>query len=258
MSRSAGLVRNDGVVVTSALGTDHILLQSAPTSTANYAKPKLITVTNLLASPGDFTTLNLGSSGVAGQLNIYPSTAATGNMRFVDNAATGNFLTTITRANQGQASVISFPDPGASTANVVLSQGAATIAGVKTFSSVPLGTQYVVQIFLSPITALAGLVVVLHSAQFSGTVTGVSISVNAAFTSTNIVATTSVYHSGSATPITTGAVTLATSGSAAGSTASVTPTAANTFVAGDAITAAVTGGVGTVNGVISLLITRTA
>ncbi len=356
----AGLTRNDGVVVTSALGTDHILLQSAATASNAWNAPKLITVTNLLASAGDFTTLNLGANGVAGQLNIYSSTASTGNLRIVDNSTAGNFLTTLTIANQGQATVVSVPDAGAATANFVLSAGNATIAGNKTltgttqintlnigasgtlgaltiypttaangtlvlaavnnatnhvatisnnatlaqstvyslidpgaatanfvldagnatiagnktlsgtttvttlvatnttFTNVPIGGQYVIQVNLATITGLAGAVTALHSAMFSGTITKMSASVNAAFASTNIVITPSVYHGGSPTAVTNGAITLATAGSAVGTTAASTPSAANTFVSGDAITATITGGTGTCGGVISFLVTRTA
>lgn len=270
----AGLNRNDGVVVTSALGTDHVLLQSAATASNSWNAPKLISVTNLLASPGDFTSLNLGKSGTAGQLNIFSSTASTGNLRIVDNSASGNFITTLTRASQGQATVVSIPDGGQATANVVLSEGAATINGAKsltgtttlttlvatntTFTNVPIGGQYVVQIYLPVLTALAGQVTALHSAMFTGRVTFLSASASASFTSTNIVITASIYHAGTPTAITTGVVTLLTAASAAGQTVSATPSAQNTFVAGDCITATITGGVGACTGVVAMLITRTA
>ncbi|MES2218980.1 MAG: hypothetical protein V4501_11280 [Pseudomonadota bacterium] len=68
--------------------------------------------------------LTLGSSGNAGLLDIYPATASKGRVRIIATDNTGNTLTTLTNAAMGQASVISIPDPGASTANIILSKGA--------------------------------------------------------------------------------------------------------------------------------------
>lgn len=119
-----------------------------------------------------------------------------------------------------------------------------------------IGQTQSVQISLPTITGLAGSTVILFSAPFDGSISYISASVSGAFTSSNIVITPSVYHSGSGTAVTGGVVTIPYSGSAVGTTAHATPTAANTFVTGDAITATITGGSGSINGVVSLLITR--
>ena len=120
------------------------------------------------------------------------------------------------------------------------------------------GTIYPVQIFVNPITAQAGATFVLFSAPFAGTITGVSAAVSGTFTGTNIVITPSVYHLGTPTAVTGGVVTLVDTSSAAGYSVSVVPTAADTFLAGDTVTATITGGVGTVNGVVTLYVQRTA
>jgi hypothetical protein len=206
----------------------------------------------------EINTLNLGASGTAGLLTIFPATAANGTFVLDATNNAGNFASTLTNSAIGQATVYSLPDPGQGTANIVLDHGAQTIAGVKTFSSIPIGTQYVVQVNLATITGLAGAVTAIHSAAFAGTVTAISASVNAAFATSNITITPSIYHAGTPTAITSGAVTITQSGSAAGTTGTSTPSAANTFAVGDMISATITGGTGTCGGVITLLVTRTA
>lgn len=119
-----------------------------------------------------------------------------------------------------------------------------------------IGQTQSVQISLPTITGLAGANVILFSAPFDGSVSYISAAVSGAFTSSNIVITPSIYNDGSGTAITGGVVTIPYTGSAVGTSADATPTAAKDFVAGDVITATVTGGSGSINGVISLLITR--
>lgn len=230
-------------------------------STANIilsAGNQTIAGNKTLTGTTQINTLNLGASGTAGTLTIFPATAANGTFVLSAVNNTNNFAATLRNVAVGQATVYSLPDPGTATTNIVLDQGAQTIAGVKTFSSIPIGTAQAVQVYLSPITAQAGAVSVIFQAPYAGTVTSVAVAVSGAFTATDIVVTPSVYHAGSPTTITGGAVTVATAGSGVASHATVTPSAANTFVSGDTITATVTGGVGTVNGVITLYVTRTA
>lgn len=115
-----------------------------------------------------------------------------------------------------------------------------------------------IQVYVPVISAQAGAVSVLFVAPFDGAINSVRAAISGPIITSNIVITPRVYHLGSATAVTNGAVTIPFSGSAIGTSASATPTAANTFVAGDTITATITGGVNSVNGVITLLITRTA
>lgn len=106
---------------------------------------------------------------------------------------------------------------------------------------------------IGTITALAGGAIAVCRAPFPGTVTGVSAIVNGAFTVTDIVVTGRI----NTTNITGGAVTLPTAGSAFGTSATVAPSAANTFVAGDTIGCTITGGVGTVSGAVTFVLSRT-
>ena len=84
-----------------------------------------ITAHNLTVSQGNLTA---GSSGHAGILASFPTTAAKGSLELVAVANTGNTNTIISNAAMGQASTVSIPDPGASTANFLLDHGVNTLA----------------------------------------------------------------------------------------------------------------------------------
>lgn len=67
-----------------------------------------------------------GASGTAGTLTSFPATAANGSLILAAINAGGAFNTTISNSVMGQSSVISIPDPGAATANFLLSASAGT------------------------------------------------------------------------------------------------------------------------------------
>jgi hypothetical protein len=87
-----------------------------------------------------FVNLDLGASGTAGSLDVFPSTAAKGKLSLVAANNTGDTTTTITNAEQAAARTYTIPDAGAS-ASFVMTAGAQTIGGAKTFSSniIPTG-----------------------------------------------------------------------------------------------------------------------
>lgn len=85
----------------------------------------------------NITAMDSGSSGVAGSIDIFPTTASKGKIALVATDSTGNTTTTITNAAQAGAVTYTIPDAGAA-ANFVMSEGAATINGVKTFGSLNL------------------------------------------------------------------------------------------------------------------------
>lgn len=68
--------------------------------------------------------IQTGLSGTAGHLASFPATAAKGSLRLTGVANTGDTVTTISNAAMGQASVVSIPDPGASTATFLLNTSA--------------------------------------------------------------------------------------------------------------------------------------
>ncbi len=81
-----------------------------------------------------------GKSGTQGSLRAYPSTSASGYFRIIkaDNAA--DDITTLTIGAMAGARNYSILDTGTSTATVVMTEGAQTINGQKTFVAPILGT----------------------------------------------------------------------------------------------------------------------
>jgi hypothetical protein len=80
---------------------------------------------------------NATNAGGISKLRIFPVTASKGSLLIAAVDNTGDSVTTITNAAQGGAYTYTIPNAGAS-ANFVMSQGAATIAGAKTFSTMPI------------------------------------------------------------------------------------------------------------------------
>ncbi len=88
------------------------------------------------ASP-TFTNVTAGASGTAGRVDIFPTTAASGRIRIAAADSAGDYITTFTNASQAGARTYTIPDAGAS-ASYVMTEGAATINGVKTFGGLCL------------------------------------------------------------------------------------------------------------------------
>lgn len=87
------------------------------------------------------TAIFFGSSATAwhtaqgsSSLTLNSPTTVTGQLELKATASAGNTVTTITNASQAAARTYTIPDAGAS-ANFVMSEGAATINGIKTFGS---------------------------------------------------------------------------------------------------------------------------
>jgi len=72
----------------------------------------------------DAVNIDAGSSGAAGTVDVFPSTASKGKLALAAVDNDGDTATTISNAAMGQASVVSIPDPGAATANFVLTDAA--------------------------------------------------------------------------------------------------------------------------------------
>lgn len=94
-----------------------------------------IAATTVGATSVNATNIDAGASGTAGTLDIFPSTASRGKATYDITNQTGDTTVTHRTAAMGQATVITTPDPGASTASVILSAGNQTVGGIKTFSS---------------------------------------------------------------------------------------------------------------------------
>lgn len=90
-------------------------------------------LTNLANIDPVFQSLTLGESGLAGQVDIFPATAAKGRLRLLCVDQSGDTIVTVQPAAFAAARTVTIPDPGAN-ASFVLTQGAQTIVGVKTFT----------------------------------------------------------------------------------------------------------------------------
>ena len=80
------------------------------------------------------TNLDAGASGTAGTVDVFPATAAKGKLQITCANQTGDTIVTLTAAAMAAATTVTIPDPGAA-ASFVMTEGAQTVAGIKTFSS---------------------------------------------------------------------------------------------------------------------------
>ena len=96
-------------------------------TTANYLAYFVNTTGTISSAAGNVIqpgNISAGLSGTAGTVASFPSAASKGSLILAGVANTGNTNTTISNSAMGQASVISIPDPGASTANFVVAPSA--------------------------------------------------------------------------------------------------------------------------------------
>jgi hypothetical protein len=82
----------------------------------------------------DAVNFDAGASGTAGTVDIFPSTASKGKIAITAADSAGDTTTTIVNASQSGARTYTIPDAGGA-ADFVMTAGAQTLAGVKTFSS---------------------------------------------------------------------------------------------------------------------------
>lgn len=86
-----------------------------------------------MANTGALTldpTLQLGASGTASSLTMFPPTAANGTLVVLPVDAGGAFNTTISNGTMGQSTVYTIPDIGAATGDVVVSTAAVRMKSV--------------------------------------------------------------------------------------------------------------------------------
>lgn len=83
------------------------------------------------------TNVDAGASGTAGTVDVFPTTASKGKLQITCADQTGDTTVTLTTAAMAAARTITLPDPGGA-ADVVVTAGAQTISGIKTFSAIPI------------------------------------------------------------------------------------------------------------------------
>lgn len=157
VSRKLVMGKNATLVVTSTTGTETELDMAELAALNGISATELgyidgVTAGTVLASKAvvvdsnkdasalrnlTLTNLDAGASGTAGTVDVFPTTASKGKLILSAVANDGDTNVTLTNAAMAQASVISIPDPGAATANVLLTS-AANDQAVVTATSVEL------------------------------------------------------------------------------------------------------------------------
>ncbi len=132
---SGGLFQIAGTTVTATAAQ----LNASAAVTAGTVTASKTVVVDANKDIGDFrnldaTNVDLGLSGTAGSLDIFPATAASGKIAITAANSAGDTTTTITNASQAGARTYTIPDAGAS-ASFVMTEGAATINGIKTLDN---------------------------------------------------------------------------------------------------------------------------
>lgn len=113
----------NGVVAGTAAASKALVLDSSS---------GIATITTLGA-----TNVDAGASGTAGTVDIFPATAARGKLALTAANSAGDTVTTIVNASQSGTRTLTIPDGGQTAASFVLTEGAQTINGAKTFGSSP-------------------------------------------------------------------------------------------------------------------------
>lgn len=130
---ASDLAKIDGITNgTAAAGKALVLGASKEIATITSA-----TITTLTNTTVNTTNVDAGASGTAGTVDIFPTTASKGKLILSCTDQDADTTVTLKPAAMAQASVISIPDPGAATANVLLTS-AANDQAVVTATSVEL------------------------------------------------------------------------------------------------------------------------
>ncbi len=112
-------------------GTETAFIDGVTAGTAAASKAlvlgtskEIATITTATITTVNATNVDAGASGAAGTVDVFPTTASKGKFILSCTDQDGDTAVTLKPAAMGQATVVSIPDPGAATANVVLTDAA--------------------------------------------------------------------------------------------------------------------------------------
>lgn len=88
----------------------------------------------------DAVNIDLGASGTAGTLDVFPTTAASGKLQISCDDQTGDTTVTLKANAMGQATTVNVPDPGAAATYVACSTAAMKPAEIDALDGAPTGT----------------------------------------------------------------------------------------------------------------------
>ncbi len=124
--------------LTALQGVEWSALDGAIAGTVVVSKAVIVDANKDVSAFRTLGLLNLdaGSSGAAGTVDIFPSTALKGKIALTAADSAGDFTLTIVNASIAAARTYTLPDAGAA-ASFVMTEGTATINGAKTFGTAP-------------------------------------------------------------------------------------------------------------------------
>jgi hypothetical protein len=133
------MARISGVSVTTVSVAEAQVLDGVTAGTVTASKAVVVDSNKDISAlrTAVVTNLDAGASGTAGTVDVFPTTAAKGKVALTAADSAGDTTTTIVNASQAGARTYTIPDAGAS-ASFVMSAGAQTVAGAKTFSTMPI------------------------------------------------------------------------------------------------------------------------
>lgn len=123
------LVINGLTAKTTPIAADKIVIYDSAAGATKSA-----TLSALMGATGAFTNLDLGASGTAGSLDIFPATASRGKIAITATDSTANYTLSITNAALAAARTYTLPDAGGA-ADFVMTAGNQTLAGTKTIAA---------------------------------------------------------------------------------------------------------------------------
>lgn len=112
------------------------VLDGATVGTVVASKAVVPSADKDISSFRNLTAVNLkaGASGTAGTVDVFPATGSKGKLEISCTDQTGDTVVSVVVGAMAAARTLTVPDPGAA-ASFVMSEGAQTINGVKTFGS---------------------------------------------------------------------------------------------------------------------------
>lgn len=117
-------ISTSGVITLNASESD-VILPTTTNQIATFANSQG-GIKNGATTIFNLGNISAGQPGSGGGFNAYDNTAGTGHSSWTHTANSGDYFTGYTNAPMGQDTTITTPDPGAATANFIISKSAGT------------------------------------------------------------------------------------------------------------------------------------
>lgn len=136
------LYSNLGVVGVTASAAELNVLDNVTAGTVTASKGVVVDANKDI---GDFrnvdvVNLDVGASGTAGTIDVFPATTSRGKLTIAVGDQTGNTTVNLSVLAMGQATTVAIPDPGAASGYVVMTSAALSLAEADVLQDVTPGT----------------------------------------------------------------------------------------------------------------------